>query len=214
MSPAALYTWPNACTDTQVVETAPRLEVLERLLAQRPYGLADEEAAQGSGRGAGEDAMQTDDAQTDDAQLAASTAGLYTTEDLEELVQVCQAPKGNRGCKNCTVHICRQSEQLLLDKRGRAATATINIAAQGRNAPTHCGRVTCSFLCSSHHKTLWKSQQLNIDSVLPLVFLRPQASAAELRSGLQTLGAVQLGRHWRLVEPSYLGSLLEMLICT
>lgn len=129
MSPAALYTWPNACTDTQVVETAPRLEVLERLLAQRPYGLADEEAAQGSGRGAGEDAMQTDD-----AQLAASTAGLYTTEDLEELVQVCQAPKGNRGCKNCTVHICRQSEQLLLDKRGRAATATINIAGQ---AGTH-----------------------------------------------------------------------------
>lgn len=41
-----------------------------------------------------------------------------------------------------------------------------------------------------------------------------QASPAELRAALRELGAVQLGRHWRLVEPAYMGGLLEVLLLT
>ena len=34
----------------------------------------------------------------------------------------------------------------------------------------------------------------------------------ELRAGLLALGAVPLGEHWRQVEPTYLGTLLELII--
>lgn len=39
-----------------------------------------------------------------------------------------------------------------------------------------------------------------------------QASKAELVAELQRLQAVQLGPYWRLVDPAYLGSALEMLV--
>ena len=39
-----------------------------------------------------------------------------------------------------------------------------------------------------------------------------QASEEELRAGLLTLGAVPLDGFWRLIEPVYLGTLLELII--
>jgi hypothetical protein len=39
-----------------------------------------------------------------------------------------------------------------------------------------------------------------------------QASRAELLAGLSSLRGVQLGGVWRLVDPGYLGSLLELVL--
>ncbi len=43
---------------------------------------------------------------------------------------------------------------------------------------------------------------------------RVQASAAELRAALEEMGAVELSGRWCLVDPAYMGGLLELLILT
>ncbi|KAJ9506644.1 hypothetical protein QJQ45_003728 [Haematococcus lacustris] len=91
----------------EVVECAPRLERLQQLLAERPYGAEDEEAEE------------------EEEAAPGQQAGLYTTQQLQALVQ---------------------------------------------------------------------------------------ASDEEVLEELRALHAVQLGPHWRLVEPGYLGQLLELLV--
>ncbi|KAL6761323.1 sister chromatid cohesion protein Dcc1 [Haematococcus lacustris] len=91
----------------EVVECAPRLERLQQLLAERPYGAEDEEAEE------------------EEEEAPGQQAGLYTTQQLQALVQ---------------------------------------------------------------------------------------ASDEEVLEELRALHAVQLGPHWRLVEPGYLGQLLELLV--
>ncbi len=42
----------------------------------------------------------------------------------------------------------------------------------------------------------------------------PQASPGELRAALEELGAVAVGGRWRMVDPGYLGQLLEVMLLT
>jgi hypothetical protein len=49
---------------------------------------------------------------------------------------------------------------------------------------------------------------------LCFLLLYLQASRAELLAELRRLHAVQLSGRWRLVDESYLGALLEMLVMT
>ncbi len=49
-------------------------------------------------------------------------------------------------------------------------------------------------------------------ALITLLCCRLQASPAELQAALAEQRAVQVGRHWRLVEEGYLGGLLELLL--
>ncbi|KAF8068237.1 dscc1 [Scenedesmus sp. PABB004] len=83
----------TAASHIELVEVAPRLDLLPRLLGERPYSLEDEDdggdaaAAEASGAGAGGEAMDADGP----GAAAPRALGCHTTEQLLERVQASRA---------------------------------------------------------------------------------------------------------------------------
>jgi len=75
-------------------------------------------------------------------------------------------------------------------------------------------------LLQQHPYTQEEAMGLDEDAAVKLrgysfeeLFSRVQASIGELRTALETLGSVEVDGRWRLMEPKYLCTMLDMLLC-
>lgn len=177
----------------QVVEIAPRLQLLPALLAERPYGLADEDCSQpqdSSGAGAAE-AMEVDGG----SGPAGPCGRMYTFDELLGRVQVgagrpCTPAAAAAGRMLCWKHVLRASSstsgngalltsscQGLASSRVTTVCTAVPLASQYGHAALHC---TCAAITHAIPDSTQPTAPCSLSHML-LLPLRPALRSCVLR---------------------------------